>query len=261
MARGQEVLRDEKKNLVYLAFLFGNSRAFPLIHHGTLLFWNILADFILDSVALPVVDDLALCHGVGGALLLGHGLALPFIPGGAGLGSLRGTGFFMESFLDGSGDVDTLQFLRVVALLLLHSGTLLADIIGSGTVPLDLERTFSSLDLLLHRPLGNLAGSLLDIGTGLVRDVSALLLGHRLVGCLGNLVTDFLGHLATHRLRSWSSFGLNNVGVELMRDITEGKDTEETNVTLHDAEAEDALIFYLQNYYIYKLPILSEPII
>merc|ERR1719277_177414 len=164
-----------------LAFLFGNSRAFPLIHHGTLLLWNILADFILDGVALPVVDDLALGHGVGGALLLGHGLALPLIPGGTGLGSLRGTGFFMESFLDGPGDVNTLQFLRIVALLLLHSGTLLADIIGSGAVPLDLERTFSSLNLLLHRPLGDLASSLLNIGTGLIRDISALLLGHRLV--------------------------------------------------------------------------------
>merc|ERR1712112_163781 len=85
-----------------LAFLFGNSRAFPLINHGTLLFWNILADFILDGVTLPIIDDLALSHSVGGALLLGHRLTLSLVPGGAGLGSLRGTGFFMESFLDSS---------------------------------------------------------------------------------------------------------------------------------------------------------------
>ena len=188
--------------IIHLAFLLGNCRAFPLIHHGTLLLGNILADFILDGVALPVIDDLALGNSVGGALLFGHGLALPLVPGGAGLGSLRGARFLVESFLDGSWDVDTLQFLRIVALLLLHCGTLLAHIIGSGTVPLDLQRTFSSLNLLLDRFLGDLAGSFLDIGTGLVRNIPALLPGHRLVGRLGNLVTDFVGHLTTHRLGS-----------------------------------------------------------
>ena len=197
-----------------LAFLLRNGGTFPLVHNGTLLLRNIFTDLILDSVTLPVVDDLALGHGVGGALLLGHGLALALIPGGTGLGSLRGTGFLVESFLDGSGDIDTLQFLRVIALLLLHGGTLLADIIGCGAVPLDLKRTFSSLNLLLNRTLGDSTGSFLNIGTGLVRNISALLPGHRLVGGLGNLVTDFIWHLTTHRLRS--CFGLlDHAPVEL----------------------------------------------
>merc|ERR1712112_775129 len=114
-----------------LAFLLGDSGAFPLIDHGTLFLRNILTDLILNSLALPVIDDLALGNSVGGALLLGHWLALPLVP--------RGARFLVESFLDGSWDVDTLQFLRIVALLLLHGGTLLAHIIGSGTVPLDLQ--------------------------------------------------------------------------------------------------------------------------
>merc|ERR1712048_1014711 len=204
-----------------LAFLLRNGGTFPLIHNRTLLLRNIFTDLILDSVTLPVVDDLALSHSVGGALLLGHGLALALVPGRAGLGSLRGTGFLVESFLDGSGNVDTLQLLGVVALLLLHGGTLLADIISCGAVPLDLQRTFSSLNLVLDRFLGDPTGSLLDIGTGLVWNISTLLPGHGFIGGLGNLVTDFLGHLPTHWLRS--CFRLNQIGVELLRETTEGK--------------------------------------
>jgi len=185
-----------------LAFLLGNCGAFPLIDHRTLLLRNILADLVLDSVALPVVDDLTLGHSVGGAFLLGHGLALPLVPGGAVLDRLSGAGFFVSSLLNSSGDVDTLQILGIVALLLLHGGTLLADIIGCGTVPLDLKRAFSSLNLLLDRSLRDKTGSLLDIGTGLVRNIPALLPGHRLVGRLGNLVTDFVRHLTTHWLGS-----------------------------------------------------------
>jgi len=215
-----------------LAFLLGDSGAFPLIDHGTLFLRNILTDLILNSLALPVIDDLALGNSVGGALLLGHGLALPLVPGGAGLGSLRGARFLVESFLDGSWDVDTLQFLRIVALLLLHGGTLLAHIIGSGTVPLDLQRTFSSLNLILDRFLGDPTGSLLDIGTGLVRNIPALLPGHGFIGGLGNLVTDFLGHLTTHWLRS--CFWLNQIGIELLRETTEGKKKTNAKETLHD---------------------------
>ena len=226
--------------MIYLAFLLGDSGAFPLIDHGTLFLRNILTDLILNSLALPVIDDLALGNSVGGALLLGHGLALPLIPGGAGLGSLRGTRFFMESFFDGSGDVDTLQFLRVVALLFLNSGTLLANIIGSGTVPLDLERTFSPLNLLLHWPLCDLASPLLDIGTGLVRNIPALLPGHRLIGGLWNLVTDFFGHLTTRWLRR-SSFGLL-FGIKLVRDISQCEEKSEPNKALHIADDQEELI-------------------
>jgi len=112
-----------------LAFLFRNGVTLPLIDDGALLLGNLLTDFILDSVTLLLVDDLALCHGVGGALLLSHGLTLGLVPGGAGLGSLSGTRFLVEGFLDGSWHVDALQFLGIEALLLLHVGTLLADVI------------------------------------------------------------------------------------------------------------------------------------
>ena len=70
----------------------------PLIDHRALLLWNIFTDFVLNSVTFSVMDNLAFGHSVGDTLLLGHGLALALIPGGTGLGSLRGTGFFMESF-------------------------------------------------------------------------------------------------------------------------------------------------------------------
>ena len=91
-----------------------------LIDHRTLLLRNFLTDLVLDSVALPLIDDLALGHGVGGAFLLGHGLALGLEPGRAGLASLGGARFLMESFLDGSWHIDALQFLGIETLLLLH---------------------------------------------------------------------------------------------------------------------------------------------
>jgi len=187
-----------------LAFLLGNCIALSLIDHRALLLRDVLTDLVLDSVALPLVDDLALGHGVGGALLLGHGLALGLVPGGAGLGSLSGTRFLVEGFLDGSWHIDTLQFLGIEALFLLHSGTLLTDVIDRGTLVLNLDRAFSPLNLFLNRLLGDLTCSLLGVGTSFTLDVSALLPGHGLVGGLGNLIADLLGNLTTHRLWSWS---------------------------------------------------------
>ena len=73
--------------------------------------------------------------------------------------------------------------------------------------------------MLLNRTLGDSTGSFLDIGTGLVRNISALLPGHRLVGGLGNLITNFLGHLTADWLRR-SSFGLL-FGIKLVRDISQ----------------------------------------
>jgi len=200
-----------------LAFLFRNCVALPLVDHRTLLLRNLLTDLVLDSVALPLIDDLALGHRVGGALLLGHGLTLGLEPGGAGLGGLSGARFLMEGFLDGSWYIDTLQFLGIEALLLLHVGTLLADVIDGGTLVLDLDRTFPPLNLFLDRSLGDLASSLLGVGTGFSLDISALLSGHRLVGSLGHLVTDLLGDLTTHRLwcRSWSRL-LLHTSIELI---------------------------------------------
>merc|ERR1719348_2457347 len=120
-----------------------------LVDGVTLLGVDSVAFLAIDRVTLPLVDDLALCHSVGGALLLSHGLTLGLEPGGAGLGSLGGARFFMEGFLDSSGYIDALQFLSVEALLLLHVGTLLAYVINGGTMVLDLDGTFSSLDLFL----------------------------------------------------------------------------------------------------------------
>merc|ERR1719158_1742621 len=146
------------------------------------------------------------------------------------LDSLGVAGFFMSCLLNSSGDIDTFQLLGVEALFLLHGRALLADIIGSGTISFDLQRTFSPLNLILNRFLRNLASSLLDISTGLVRDISALLSGHRLVGGLGNLVADFLGHLTTNWLR-WSRSLL--AGIELVGDVGESQEKRYDNEELH----------------------------
>jgi len=161
-----------------LALLLWNGVALPLIDHRALLLRNFLADLVLDSVALPLIDDLALGHGVGGALLLCHGLTFGLEPSGAGLGCLSGARFLVEGFLDSSWYIDTLQFLGIEALLLLHSGTLLTDVIDRGTLVLDLDRTFSPLNLFLNRLLGDLTFSFLGVGTSFTLDVSALLPGH-----------------------------------------------------------------------------------
>jgi len=208
-----------------LAFLLWNGVALPLVDHRALLLGNLLADLVLDRVTLPLVDDLALSHGVCGALLLGHGLALGLVPGGAGLSCLSGTGFLMEGFLCCSWNIDALQFLSVEALFLLHGRTLSSNIIDSGTLVLDLDGTFSPLNLFLDGSLEYLTSSLLGVGTGFSLNVSALLPAHRLEGGLGNLVADLLGDLTTHRL-GWGSLTrlLNQVGVELVGNIGECKD-------------------------------------
>ena len=110
----------------------------PLIDHRALLLWNIFTDFVLNSVTFSVMDNLAFGHSVGDTLLLGHGLALPLVPGGALLDSLGVARFFMSCLLNSSGDIDTFQLLGVEALFLLHGRALLADIICCGTISLDL---------------------------------------------------------------------------------------------------------------------------
>merc|ERR1719348_1039168 len=205
-----------------------------LVDGVTLLGVDSVAFLAIDRVTLPLVDDLALCHGVGGALLLGHGLALGLIPGGAGLGSLGGARFLVEGFLDSSGHIDALQFLGVEALFLLDGGTLLAYVIDGGTLVLDLHGTFSSLDLFLDRLLGDLAGSLLGVGTSFTLDISALLPSHGLELGLGHLVADFLGDLATHRLRLRSrSRSLVDAGVELVRHVGQSKEKRHKDEKLH----------------------------
>jgi len=209
-----------------LAFLLGNSVTLPLIDNGALLLRNILANLVLNGLALPLVHDLALGHSVGGALLLSHGLALGLEPGGACLASLGGARFLMVSFLDDSWHIDALQFLGIEALLLLHGGTLLGDVIDRGTFILDLNGAFSSLNLFLDRFLNDLTLPLLGVGTGFTLDVFTLLLGHRVISSLGHLVADFFGNLSTHRFSnnwSWTRF-LLNLGVKrLVRDIRECK--------------------------------------
>ena len=96
--------------------------------------------------------------------------------------------------------------------------------------------------MILNRFLRDLASSLLDISTGLVRDISTLLSGHRLVGGLGNLITNFLGHLAADWLRR-SSFGLlNQVGIELVGNVSHGKENSKSNEILHVADNQKELI-------------------
>ena len=61
---------------------YENNRTYPALLLGH-VGGAILADLVLDNLALPLVDDLALCLGVGGAHLLHDGGALVLVAGGA----------------------------------------------------------------------------------------------------------------------------------------------------------------------------------
>ena len=65
----------------YPTLLLRDQGTLPLIDDTALLGGNILTDFILDSLALPLIDDLALGLSPGGALLLHDRGALLLVPG------------------------------------------------------------------------------------------------------------------------------------------------------------------------------------
>ena len=182
--------------MTYPAFLLGNQGTLPLVHNAALLGGNIFTDLVLNGLTLPLIDDLALGLGPGGALLLRDRGALLVVPGAALLVKLSGAFLFMDGLLDRSGQVDALDLRNVVALLSKLLATLLLDVIGSLAVLAVLEAALLTGDGLLHRPLGDLALALLDISADGVGYVMALPSGDGVVDGLGHLLTDLLRDLA-----------------------------------------------------------------
>ena len=179
----------------------GDFAAFPLVDHTAVLGGNILADLILDSLALPLIDHLTLGLGPGGALLLHDGGALLLVPGAALLVKLSGAFLLVDGLLDSPGQVDALHLRDSVTLffeLLLAS---LLNIIGSLAILPVLEAALLTGDGFLNRLLGDLTLALLDISTDGVGDIMALSPGDGVIHSLGNLLADLLGDLAAHWLR------------------------------------------------------------
>ena len=98
---------------------YENNRTYPALLLGH-VGGTILADLVLDNLALPLVDDLALCLGVGGAHLLHDGGALVLVAGGA---------LLVELYI-GAGGVGHLLALLPGDGLILDLGHLLTHLLG-----------------------------------------------------------------------------------------------------------------------------------
>ena len=66
--------------MTHPALLFGHKGTLPVIDNTALLGRNIFAHLVLYSLALPLINDLALGHCPGGALLLHDWGALLLVP-------------------------------------------------------------------------------------------------------------------------------------------------------------------------------------
>ena len=208
---------------------YENNRTYPALLLGH-VGGTILADLVLDNLALPLVDDLALCLGVGGAHLLHDGGALVLVAGGALLVELGGAFLLVDGLLHGPGHAHALQLGDVVALLLEVLVTLLPGVLGLLAVLLVLEAALSPGHGLLDRPLGDLALALLDVGAGGVGHLLALLLGHRLVLGPGHLLAHLLGHLPADGLGRGAHHGRR---VELQGEVREDQEQSCYTQSLH----------------------------
>ena len=137
----------------YPALLLGNQRTLPLVYNATLLGGNVFTNLILDCLAPPLIDHLALGLGPGGALLLHDGGALLLVPGSALLVKLGGAFFFVDSLLDSPWQVDAFHLRDAMAFLLELLLTSLLNVIGSLAILLILEAALLTGDSLLDRLL------------------------------------------------------------------------------------------------------------
>merc|ERR1719474_463835 len=165
----------------------------------TLLGRNILTDLVLDSLTLLLINNLTLSFSSSCTFLFINRAALVLIRGCALMVLFSSALFLMDSLRDSSWNTDTLQLRYIVTFLILHSATLLPGVLSSLTFLPILDPTLLTRDRLLNRSLGNLTFALLDISTDSVRNISTLLLGDRLIGSLGDLITHLLGNLSTDR--------------------------------------------------------------
>merc|ERR1712142_659332 len=183
--------------------LFGDLRALSITDNSTLLGGNVLADLILDSGALLLIDNFTFSLSTSCTLLLHNWRTLVFIPGGAFLIKFSGAFFFMNGFLDSSWHTDTLQLRDVVTLLILNRATLLPGILSSLTVLSGLGSALPSRNSLLNSSLGDLTLALLDISTCGIGNTATILLGYRLISGPWNLITHLLWNLLAYWF--WSS--------------------------------------------------------
>merc|ERR1719342_325946 len=163
------------------AFLFWDLGALSFIDDAALLGRNVLTNLFLNSVALFLIDNLALCFSICCAFLLINWTALVFKRGTAFLVILRRALFFMDSLSNSSGHADTFQLWNIVTLLVLNGAALLPGVLCSLTILSVLESTLLPGDRLLNRSLGDLTFALLDISTHSIRDFATLLLGDRFI--------------------------------------------------------------------------------
>ena len=215
------------------AFLLGDQGTLPLVDDAALLGGNIFTHFVLDSLALPFIDHLALGLGPGGALLLHDGGALLLVPGAALLVKLGGAFLLMDGLLDSPGKVDTLHLGDAVAFLLELLLASLLDVIGSLAILLVLEAALLTGDSFLDRLLGDLALTLLDISTDGVGHIMALPPGDGVIHGLGHLLADLLGDLAAYWLKG--SCPDHGRGVSLEGDLEESQETGGGENGLHHA--------------------------
>ena len=173
-----------------------------VIDNLAILVRNIFTDFIVDILAFLLVGNLAVSDEVGDTLPLPHRFTLVLKPDRTLSVILSRTLFFVDSFLDVLGKLDTLQFCSTVAFLILDLGTLLLDVLGVLTLLPVMDGTDLLVGILLDRSLAYGTFLLLSLGTNLVRNILTLLPGHRLVRLLRDLRAYFLGNLLTRLLRS-----------------------------------------------------------
>merc|ERR1712145_25604 len=141
----------------------------------------------------------------------------------------------MNSLLDSSWNVDTLQLRDIITLLILNSATLFPSVLSSLAVLSVLDPALFTGNRFLNRSLCDLTLTLLDIGTDGIWNITALLPGDRLIGSLGNLVAHFLGDLSAYWLwgSSWSR------SINLKRHFHKRKNKCYCNETPHDWNAEE----------------------
>ena len=170
-----------EKRLTYPAFLLWDLGALSFIDDAALLGRNVLTNLFLNSVALFLIDNLALCFSICCAFLLINWAALVVKRGTALLVVLGRALFFMDSLSNSSRHADTFQLWNIVTLLILYGAALLPGVLCSLTILPVLESTLLPGDRLLNRSLGDLTFALLDIGTHSVRNFATLLLGNRFI--------------------------------------------------------------------------------
>ena len=144
------------------------------------------------------------------------------LPGVALLVELGGALLLVNGLLDSPGDADALHLGDVVAFFLILLLAPFLDVIGSLAVLAVLEAALLTGDGLLHRPLGDLALTLLDFSADGVGDVMALPSSDGVVNGLGHLLTDLLRDLTA-----------DGRSITLERDLSQGQEKRGDDDDLH----------------------------